>query len=393
MQPAFTDTTANDYKFNNTENNDCTISQIFTENYNGDSFQNQDGPMDEEEMVLNDLESNENQADEEASPHGDQEVKGTSIDSIIKDIAVPDNSGPKGEHIGSDENSKLKFITSKVGHPMLVIDDYSFHKHSFNPKTGRINWRCSRRRVRDIRCPSSCYTENGVASRPTRHHDNCYSLSDPTPKPKRTLSRSQLISKTSLDGYTPLGNRTMNGENDYNNASFDNSQEFHPFGDHDDHFGKNGGDNCDYDQNEVYNDYGDVIENSGEEFLDYDESDRGDYLAYDANEVNGPDEDDDELPEYRPDDYSCEPESFSKLINDLNDMKRRERLYREKLSRAHTEIEKVKKLSMQQIQSMKWKVKIVEIDLLSLKSSLHQKNTQNSNLRKLVDEMMTKAIN
>lgn len=46
------------------------------------------------------------------------------------------------------ESRKISFVTSNVGHPMLVVDMYTFHKHSTNQKTGRINWRCSKRRVK-----------------------------------------------------------------------------------------------------------------------------------------------------------------------------------------------------------------------------------------------------
>ncbi len=62
----------------------------------------------------------------------------------------------------TDDRKKISFVTSNVGHPMLVVDMYTFHKHSTNPKSGRINWRCSKRRVKDIRCSSSCYTVNGT---------------------------------------------------------------------------------------------------------------------------------------------------------------------------------------------------------------------------------------
>lgn len=59
-------------------------------------------------------------------------------------------------------NKNIRFVKSNVGHPMLVVDQFSFHKHSTNPKNGRINWRCSKRRVRGINCSSSCYTTNGI---------------------------------------------------------------------------------------------------------------------------------------------------------------------------------------------------------------------------------------
>lgn len=61
----------------------------------------------------------------------------------------------------SFDNHPVSFVMSNVGHPMLAVNQYTFHKHSTNQKTGRINWRCSKRRVKDINCPSSCYTVDG----------------------------------------------------------------------------------------------------------------------------------------------------------------------------------------------------------------------------------------
>ncbi len=76
-----------------------------------------------------------------------------------------------------DTKNSIYFVTSKVGHPMLVVDQYTFHKHSTNPKTNRVNWRCSRRRVKEIRCPSSCYTVEGDVSNPTPHDIKCQPIS------------------------------------------------------------------------------------------------------------------------------------------------------------------------------------------------------------------------
>ena len=72
----------------------------------------------------------------------------------------------------------LEFVTSNAGHPMLVIDKYTFHRHSTSAKTGRTNWRCSRRRVKDIRCNSSCNTTGSsaaadTATQPSPHDPSC----------------------------------------------------------------------------------------------------------------------------------------------------------------------------------------------------------------------------
>jgi hypothetical protein len=61
---------------------------------------------------------------------------------------------------------------------MLVNQNYTFHRHSTNPKSGRINWRCSRRRVKEIRCPSSCHTINGIVSTAAPHDPKCLPLSE-----------------------------------------------------------------------------------------------------------------------------------------------------------------------------------------------------------------------
>lgn len=72
---------------------------------------------------------------------------------------------------GIQGNTKIRFLKSNVGHPMLVVDKFAFHKHSINSKNGRINWRCSKRRVRGIRCSSSCYSMNGKQTK-NQHERN-----------------------------------------------------------------------------------------------------------------------------------------------------------------------------------------------------------------------------
>ena len=59
-------------------------------------------------------------------------------------------------------------------------------------------------------------------------------------------------------------------------------------------------------------------------------------------------------------------------------------------SSTRNELNRIKKISSDQIQALRWKSKILEIDMLTLKSSINQKNSENSNLKKLVDEMLTK---
>lgn len=51
---------------------------------------------------------------------------------------------------------------------------------------------------------------------------------------------------------------------------------------------------------------------------------------------------------------------------------------------------RIKKVSSDQIQALRWKSKMLEIDMLALRSNINQKNLENSNLKKLVDEMMSK---
>jgi len=397
----------NESSYMNSNNN----TGIFNETYNGDSFQdNPANDLDEEEMVLKDLESsnnNQNNIENQEIIADNQEP--ASIDSIIKDITVPDTPNPtsfrpilpkptppfntKSDSSSSaaaftNEEGKLKFVTSKVGHPMLVIDDYSFHKHSVNPKTGRVNWRCSRRRVRDIRCPSSCFTDNNEnASIPTPHHVNCYPMSA-APADFMAARKRQSTSRPQFtNNNTPhLSNEFDETMDDYDTTNFDTTNSFYDT--ENVQFSKSNGNGC---HDDYMNGYHDELET------------QSDVLDYPASEDNKPDEEysvreypnseqtDEVLTEYNSSDYSTEPESFAKLIADLNDMKRRERMYRERLTNSDREIDRIKRSAMKTIQTLKWKSRMSEIDMYSLKASLHQKNTQNANLRKLVDEMMAKV--
>jgi hypothetical protein len=87
------------------------------------------------------------------------EDSGNQTDSID---SIADRFYSQFYNMQSDgSNKKVQFVKSNVGHPMLVVKKFAFHKHSINQKNGRINWRCSKRRVRDIRCSSSCYSMDG----------------------------------------------------------------------------------------------------------------------------------------------------------------------------------------------------------------------------------------
>jgi len=147
------------------------------------------------------------------------------------------------------------------------------------------------------------------------------------------------------------------------------------------------------------NEYANGYQNHVDEFdthsdgLDYPASDDkpdDDFLPANGDYPHS-EQTDEVLTEYNSSDYSTEPESFAKLIADLNDMKRRERMYRERLTNSDREIDRVKSNASKAIQALKWKSRVNEIDMFSLKASLHQKNTQNANLRKLLDEMMSKV--
>ena len=70
----------------------------------------------------------------------------------------------------------LEYVLSNAGYPMLVVDRFAYHKHSTSPKTNRTIWRCSRRRVKDIRCTSACNTFEDEVSKPSPHDPNCYEL-------------------------------------------------------------------------------------------------------------------------------------------------------------------------------------------------------------------------
>lgn len=153
----------------------------------------------------------------------------TSSTMLSNSISIPKLNSINANH-------SIYFVTSKVGHPMLVVDSYTFHKHSTNPKTNRINWRCARRRVKDIRCSSSCYTVDGVVSTPTSHDAKCSPLTDEMLRVyqnKRAKvstpnsgSFNQSTINTKADSFTTLKNKVnlSNGNeadfNGYNNNRY-----------------------------------------------------------------------------------------------------------------------------------------------------------------------------
>lgn len=386
------------------------------------------------------------------------------------------------------DNKSIYFVTSKVGHPMLVVDQYTFHKHSMNPKTGRINWRCARRRVKEIRCSSSCYTVDGVVSNPTQHDQKCLPLTEELLKAyqnkRAKLSANNYISskvnnfmpmKTinmKAESYTTLKAKAINnnnqssdynGDNEYENndtyrfeefnsmvndvsesdlnyertspvpkfqqlyrnkrkenmptRSSENSDEYNSdnltitnlIDDNQNHQVCQDGDMIDQNEEDNYFENEDLGYN--EEHFNYENGENGEQNFNDSNHheksdidsyedidqsdyVNGDHDDlkitgatNDYLNEAN---CSTSPDSISRMINDLNELRRREKIYSEKLRNANSEMNRIKRLTSKQIQSLHWKSKMMEIDMSSLKSSIQQKNMENQNLKRLVDDMMTK---
>jgi len=89
---------------------------------------------------------------------------------------------------------------------------------------------------------------------------------------------------------------------------------------------------------------------------------------------------------------NCSSEAFASLIKDMDEMKHRERCYREKLAKNREELENMKGIARKRLQQLKWKARMSEIDMVTLKATLNYTNRENSELRRLVDEMMKKFI-
>ncbi len=122
-----------------------------------DNTANNSGEDEEEKFAIEEENDSQSVSVEENNPQS-VSVEENNHQNYHLGLPMVNNS----DSLNSKSNEKkISFVTSNVGHPMLVVDMYTFHKHSTNPKTGRINWRCSKRRVKDIRCSSSCYTING----------------------------------------------------------------------------------------------------------------------------------------------------------------------------------------------------------------------------------------
>jgi len=81
---------------------------------------------------------------------------------------------------------------------------------------------------------------------------------------------------------------------------------------------------------------------------------------------------------------------FASLIKDMNEMRHREGWYREKLAKAREIIEREKDDSSRRVQQLKWKTRMSEIEIGSLKATLNYTNRENAELRKLVGEMLNK---
>lgn len=223
----------NDYNINSFENREiCSdeeeINDVLNDlDRNGEQFNNDEDFMYQNELNLNEqnlssqTESNEGDYTEDHPDDLTQE----NIDSVADEFIEPNYTISEiinqkiepltkrtSEELAQQDKStdilsekSISFVTSKVGHPMLVVNHYTFHKHSTNPKTGRINWRCSRRRVKETRCSSSCYTVNGIVSDPSSHDPNCLPLTDELLKnyqnKRAKISVSSLIN-TKADSYT-----------------------------------------------------------------------------------------------------------------------------------------------------------------------------------------------
>jgi len=217
-------------------------------------------------------------------------------------------------------------------------------------KTGRINWRCSRRRVNNIKCPSGCYTQNGQISRISPHSANCLSTHGPD------LSQTACTNQGNMSGYYKNDNNVTNGYED--NYEDYNEQSYYENGNltntYNEHF---------LDQNSISNPVKD------EEEID-DTLDNQNFKEYDLND--------------------CSPETFASLIKDMNEMKHREGWYREKLAKTREIIEREKNDSSRRMQQLKWKARMSEIEIGSLKATLNYTNRENAELRKLVGEMLNK---
>lgn len=469
----------------NENNNNSLMPQLhllnsYNENATTDSFQNREVDSDEEELndVLNDLDPEPviKQESEVGSAKDDNDLthEESSIDSllnvettntlnamieatsrltnhtnealqshnqnrmlmyqprsIVRQLPTVDNFNNN-----SSEKKSIYFVTSKVGHPMLVVDQYTFHKHSTNPKTNRINWRCSRRRVKEIRCSSSCYTIDGVVSNPTPHDVKCYPLSEAlltnyqNKRAKITYNGCGGLINMKADSFTTLKNKEASSSTtttvDENNASneFNNNDEYSnddlPMDDDPEEddpyknrprlqllesgFRNKRKENMPTRSNESseevnceeFND-GDgvgvgnlnlVAEGDGEQLQDVDELFYENDGDYQSSENNGNDGEsvyyDDSVEE------ECDMTNSSNVLSQLVDLKRKYRESTAKLRSANSEVDRLKRTSSLQIQSYVWKSKIMEMDMSSLKSIVHQKNVENSNLKKLVDDMISK---
>ena len=407
-------------------------NQSLIDDYNIDSFENREICSDEEEIndVLNDLDRNSPQFNQESEQNFDSQILSSQTESndehvddyssdmiqenidsgnelslnnfidpnytkkYISEIIDVNKKIEESEDIKNKEiisnNKSISFVTSKVGHPMLVVNHYTFHKHSTNPKTGRINWRCSRRRVKEIRCSSSCYTVNGIVSDPSCHDSNCLPLTDELLRnyqnKRAKISISSLIN-TKAESYTTNKNKALIIKSDYDELqSLENSELSipEPIYTRPRLFYKNKRKenypiranenlqqtNTDEYQNNltISNIVSDISHNTrnensedNEEFFEneYDEPNNSDYIydqneehnenlvEYDINQAYETKQNEKNInqnnesantsvfsyQEYDTMNCSSSPESFSKLLNDLANLKEKEKNYAQKLKR------------------------------------------------------------
>lgn len=284
-------------------------------------------------------------------------------------------------------NGKVSYVTSNVGHPMLVINFYTFHKHSINQRTGRINWRCSKRRVKDIKCSSSCYMINGSVSEPTPHNSKCYPincLKNMKYKRARIMNNSSI--NTKADSWTTL--KKKNGTSSYESMFTDNFT----FENYDVN------DQMKVDDSTVYK-YNEFESNSDDEcmYLDLNYNDpeitntENNFSKYtQANPITSDYYEDSSLSEVKSlnDDYKIQQTIPSSQLFDP--LKNSEESCILELKNTKQAFQLSKRSSNREIQILKWKMRMMEIDMLTLKVNLSRKNSENESLRKIVNEMILK---
>jgi len=292
----------------------------------------------------------------------------------------------------SFDNHSVSFVMSNVGHPMLAVNHYTFHKHSINQKTGRISWRCSRRRVKDINCSSSCYTVDGIVSNPTPHTLKCSPISQSSLKMyqnKRFNMQKSSFINTKAESYTTLKSKK-------NEEFIDSFNEPHTFEDFEDpnniaifeqSFCKP---RMLFNKNEAKQRLAELSKDMSSNFVSTIEN-HAEQLPILNNSNPNYNSEYNQTPESsKSENFSQSPRSFANILGQIKDLKSKEIAYSDKLNRANKELNKVKKSNVLQIQALKWKSTIMEIDMNSMKQMINQRSIENSGLKKLCDEMLLK---